>query len=155
MNDIESKREKLLQKMSKKWDLSELTGCHVWHTPLPGAYGRMRVGGGGRMYAHRLSYLLHKGAIPEDMNVLHQCDNPQCVNPEHLFLGTQRENVEDCMRKGRKPPFERKLNWYDVVAIREAWERGRGKIKQVDMALMWGISEQHVNNIIHYRKWAS
>jgi len=152
MNDIESKREKLLQKMSKKWDLSELTGCHVWRTPLPGEYGRMRVGGGGRMYAHRLSYLLNKGDIPSDMNVLHQCDNPQCVNPEHLFLGTQRENVEDCMRKGRKPPTVRKLTAHSADSIRRCWNNG---IKQTELAALWNVSVQHVNNIINGRKWAS
>jgi hypothetical protein len=89
------------------------------------------------------------------MVVQHSCDNPACVNPHHLRVGTQHDNVHDSMSKGRKPPIERKLSWYDAVAIREAWERGRGKIKQVDMAQMWGISEQHVNNIIHYRKWAA
>jgi hypothetical protein len=60
---------------------------------------------GGRMWkAHRLSYTIFCGAIPKGMNVLHNCDVTLCVNPDHLFLGTQLDNVADMIRKGRKAP---------------------------------------------------
>lgn len=51
--------------------------------------------------SHRYSWIFHKGEITKGMNVLHSCDNRYCVNPEHLFLGTQRDNMEDMIRKGR------------------------------------------------------
>lgn len=79
------------------------TRCWLWTgnrnrgKGWPNTYGVFRYSG-----AHRVSYTLCLGSIPEGLQVLHRCDNPPCVNPDHLFLGTQQDNMDDKMAKGRQ-----------------------------------------------------
>lgn len=78
--------------------------CWPWKgTAHSGKYGHVGRGGrnGGTVLASRVSYELHYGPIPDGLYVCHTCDNPPCVNPAHLFLGTQQDNVDDRVRKGR------------------------------------------------------
>lgn len=65
------------------------------------SHGHFSLGGGDTIVASRMSYILFKGPIPKKLYVCHTCDNPPCVNPHHLFLGTQKDNMQDCLRKGR------------------------------------------------------
>lgn len=68
-----------------------------------GGYGVI-IFDGFKFPVHRLSFQHYKGMIPKNMVVMHECDTPSCYNPDHLFLGTQKENVEDMVRKGRRKP---------------------------------------------------
>lgn len=80
------------------------TGCWVWKNNKDrDSYGRVRIGGRKTTGAHRLSYITFVGQIPNGMRVLHKCDNPSCVNPEHLFLGTHSDNMRDMYNKRRHP----------------------------------------------------
>lgn len=77
-----------------------MTGCWNWTGATDGRYGSMAVNG-RQTKAHRISWTLTHGDIPDGMFVLHRCDNTLCVNPGHLFIGTQSDNLLDCSRKGR------------------------------------------------------
>lgn len=85
--------------------------CWVWQgARVRGRYGVVGRGGkyGSNCYAHRLSFELAFGAVPVGLSVLHRCDNPPCVNPAHLFLGTQADNIRDMDLKGRRRTLARK-----------------------------------------------
>lgn len=81
-------------------------GCWIWEGSKDGGgYGMIStVRGHAPAKAHRISWEMRNGPIPEWMVVCHKCDTPACVNPEHLFLGTQKDNVRDCVAKGRLNP---------------------------------------------------
>jgi hypothetical protein len=78
------------------------TQCWLWTAKrLPRGYGEIAINGKDRARTHRVSWEMHFGAIPERRWVLHRCDNPSCVRPDHLFLGTHLDNMADMRAKGR------------------------------------------------------
>lgn len=87
-------------------------GCWYWIGYVcKDGYGRMNIIQNERNFpvkAHRLAYQIYKGEIPDGMYVLHSCDNPRCVNPDHLSIGTQKDNIQDMFRKGRSRNQNRK-----------------------------------------------
>lgn len=79
------------------------SGCWIWEGSLCGGYGSVCIN--GKAYrAHRVSYQMHKGEIPEGLTIDHLCRVRCCVNPDHIFPGTDTDNVRDCVRKGRLRP---------------------------------------------------
>lgn len=90
------------------WEKVKMAGpdqCWIWTADTIGGYGKIKVEGIHNM-AHRVSYTMHKGPIPKGLHVCHSCDNPPCGNPNHLWLGTVKENMADRDRKGRgKLPY--------------------------------------------------
>ena len=104
-------------------------GCWEWTGLLDrNGYGKMSYQG-KLMFVHRVSYSLFRGEIPRGMNVCHKCDNPKCVCPDHLFLGTQKDNMHDCIRKGRRNSHKRrKLTNEQASEVRDRLLRGEGQL---------------------------
>lgn len=136
--------------------------CWIWNAAKDSkGYGRIGTGGrkGKDVFAHRLSYFLHKGEIPTGMLVCHKCDKPACVNPDHLFLGTQTDNMRDCVNKGRLNPFKpkgelnpkAKLNWSNVREIRSF--RSKDVKSRKHLSIQYGVDIQTINRIIENKSW--
>lgn len=111
-------------------------------------YGRFQVSGRCEL-AHRVSYREHLGEIPEGQVVMHSCDNPSCINPEHLSTGTQRDNVEDMIAKGRKAPPSRtkaRLSREQVLFIYNSDLTDSALAKQfgINRSVPWKIRRGHI-----------
>ena len=92
--------KKLLEFVNKRIKKAP-NGCWEWTGSVNDkGYGLIYVEGKSKR-AHRITYQLFKSEIPKGLFICHHCDNPGCVNPEHLFVGTQKDNMQDCIRKGR------------------------------------------------------
>jgi hypothetical protein len=131
------------------------TDCWEWQAARHSSgYGQLRRSGRA-IYMHRWSYEHHNGPIPDGMLIRHSCDNPPCVNPAHLLLGTERENMADAVERGRASVAERhsrKLTNADVVTIRACIAAGE---KQAHVARRFGIAESTVSEMMHGRTWKS
>lgn len=93
-----------IQKLLNKITEDPFTGCWLWTgAKFPSGYGILNYKYKGKIInrAHRVSYILHYGDIPKGKFVCHACDIKHCVNPQHLWIGTAKENRDDCVRKGR------------------------------------------------------
>ncbi len=126
------------------------TGCWLWiGAKFNDGYGSFYLNG-ENVRAHRFSYLYHIGAA-DNLNVCHTCDTPSCVNPQHLFLGTHKQNVEDKVRKGRQAigmnHGRSKLNWDIVKEIRASEE------SQIGMSRRYNVSPKAIRNVLNNKNW--
>ncbi len=150
--------ERLSDRFWSKVEKSE--GCWLWvgHRNKAG-YGKLRNGSQHKyLLAHRASWLLAHGELPDELLVCHKCDNPPCVRPDHLFLGTDADNQRDMMRKGRKvvPPQygERnpraKLTAEQVIEIRRRYAEGETQTK---LGMEYGVSQAAIGYIVRGEHW--
>lgn len=127
------------------------SGCIEWTGyRTEQGYGQL-WNGKRRIMAHRASWEEKNGKIPEGMHVCHKCDNPPCINPEHLFLGTDFDNMRDKIEKGRQAKGSQlgKLSEDDVVSIK----RKIGKVLQKDIAKEFGVSAATIYYIEKGKTW--
>lgn len=149
--------QKDIERFWSKVDKRSDNECWNWKSPsMHSGYGQMtlyRSQDRKRVVSvHRLSWIIHNGAIPKGMCVCHKCDNRMCVNPHHLFLGTYADNIKDCNLKGRKSfDTKHKLNTEKANEIRELYNSGN--YTQKEISKLYSIALCTVYAVISKRSW--
>ena len=142
----------LIERFWPKVDKSAgLEGCWIWKAcTQKDGYGQFWVNG-GMLQAHRVAYELVIGPIPKGLEILHKCDNPPCVNPFHLWAGTQSENILDSMHKGRQGgelSGTSKLKSFQVAEIK------RSNLPPYRLAEFYHVDSSTIQDILHGRTWS-
>lgn len=161
----EDRKSSYLDRFFKK--IEKTKSCWIWKGGLDkDGYGQFNFKENNinnHVRSHRFSYFLHKGEIPINMNILHKCDNPKCVNPDHLFIGTTQDNVNDRQRKGRSYNGDNllkiikrgeennmsKLKEKDIIEIRKL----SATLKQNKIAKMFNVERHTIHKITSYKTW--
>ena len=120
----------------------------------PTGYAQVKHNG-TKMHAHRKAWIVAFGPIPKGLDVCHRCDNPPCINLDHLWIGTHAENMADAARKNRmvspkgSKQHASKLVETDIPFIRSL----SGNMRQVDIAAAYGVSQQVISKVINRKHW--
>lgn len=148
----------LLHRFENKYIPEPNTGCWIWLAATGGnGYGMIYVAKAKRnCYAHRVSFTLFKGEIPNGLIVRHCCDNKLCVNPDHLIVGTHKDNVQDCINRGRRA--ENKIGRFHLAKLNENDVKNIYKLKnsgasQLKIGQRFGISQTQVSRIMNHKNW--
>lgn len=156
----------LSERILSKINIDADTGCWDWMgCRFVSGYGQI-INNRKKLLTHRVSYEQHRGPIPAGMCVCHTCDNRACINPKHLFLGTNAENVADKVAKGRQAVGAKitanrrntgargtesgnaKLTDADVISIRAA-----NGVLQRELAARYGVDQSQISNIRAGKRW--
>ena len=151
--------ERFWNKVNKDTD----NGCWEWtaHLNKKGRYGRIKINGKEKL-AHRVSWEMMHGSIPNNMRILHHCDNPRCVNPSHLFIGTQADNMRDAVSKGRNGCLKgeahpwSKLTAIEVLRLRKEYKtikRGYKTKYVTEQSKKLCVKFETVEAVIYGRTW--
>jgi len=138
----------LRERFNTKWEAVTESGCWLWTAQVnTKGYGKLRNDGGTTL-AHRISYQLHKGDIPKDMLVLHDCDNPTCVNPDHLHIGTNADNINEMYQRNR---FPNQILTMDTA--KSIYKKCTEGVKQKDIAKEFKVHFSTVSDIATGKAW--
>jgi len=153
------------QRMAKHVDRSGgPEACWPWQASTTrGPFGYGQIGWNGKMWlAHRVAYWLAFGPFAPELCVLHRCDNPPCCNPDHLFLGTRKDNAEDMVNKGRYTQHRKRYRGMDskrakltddeIREIRDLYASGR--LTQTRLAERFNTSQSNISVIVLRQHWA-
>lgn len=154
-----------IDRINRLTKIDPFTKCWNWIGSKRNGYGRLIIGSrtlGTRrsVSAHRYSFEIFKGAIPNELFVCHHCDNPSCVNPDHLFVGTRQDNVDDRERKGRniKPPLYSSEQHpsaihtlVEIKCLRAAWENWDGSITA--LAAVHKVDRRWLSDVLNNKRW--
>lgn len=144
----------LQERFWEKVTIASPDECWEWNgAKLKAGYGFFRIDSHRNITAHKMSYMLANGDISYGLLVCHKCDNPSCVNPSHLFLGTSKENSQDMTSKnrqvrGEKASHPKKLSVDEVQEIRVADWTHR------EIAKVYGVNQSTVTRIKNNKRWA-
>lgn len=153
MKQLQSVEERLWHKL----DIAEIDGCWNWTGHKLRGYGQIGLGRRhhGIAYTHVLAWTIANGREPPSgLQVCHKCDNRSCCNPDHLFLGTPKENTSDMISKKRHSFGERHAKVLTEKQVVEIMGLGKSGMRQADVASAYGISRSMVSSIICRRRWA-
>lgn len=138
-------------------------GCKEWTGAIRAGYGALTICDRNSkyqynkvFYAHRISYELFISEIPEGLCVCHKCDNKKCVNPDHLFLGTHKDNISDMMKKGRgnikngEKHFNSKLKESDIKNIFNLSK----KLSQRKIAKIFNVCQGTIYDVLKNKTWS-
>jgi predicted XRE-type DNA-binding protein len=149
--------------INRFWSKVDQSGdCWIWtgklHRDDGWGYGRFYVHtqeGTITVKVHRLAYMITYGDIPSGLCVCHRCDNPRCIRPDHLFLGTNLDNIQDMVQKGRQARGERnglsRFTSEQVRSMRHLYTVDR--MRQAEIARVFGVDRRTVNRIVRYQLW--
>lgn len=162
--ETENFNEKFLARFWNK--VVKTDTCWLWNACVDkGGYGLILLHEKQLLKSHRVSWIIHRGPIPDGLHVLHNCpggDNPSCINPEHLWLGTNLDNVRDKMSKGRHSMGDRtkstgelshfsKLTTEQVIQIRNLYSTGG--LTYRDLSSRFGVCFQVIGAIVKRKTW--
>lgn len=147
-NSYNRKPQPIVDKFMLRVSMEPNTGCWLWiGSIISWGYGVFYNGKKQKLSAHRLSYELFKGKIPEGLSVLHSCDTRSCVNPLHLHVGTAKDNFNEMIARQRKTPIITKLTSNEVLEIRNS------SLSHKKLSDLYGIAKITVWSIKNYRTW--
>ena len=152
-------QKSLEERMLSRRSIDE-NGCWNWTGARAGqgGYGLTNIGP-RKLYVHRAAFGLWKHPIPPGLKVLHHCDNPRCFNPDHLFVGTQTDNMQDCVKKGRTNKVRQPcgsghanatITEDDVRTIRIRYAAGESQSK---LAREYGQTQCNISKIVLFQSW--
>lgn len=129
-------------------------GCWFLQMAASNKAGHILLGGDGRrVYAHRRAYEVAYGPVPDGRVVRHRCDDPACINPTHLLLGAQADNIHDCVGRERRNAFGRqRLQLSDVLDVRARFAAGES---QLSIARAYGVSKGCIHAVVRRKAWGN
>jgi hypothetical protein len=158
-----AKKEDPKIRFHRKYKVNQETGCWEWTgAKIKGGYGAFNARINGRLYsAHRFSYWLYYGDFDQNLHVCHKCDTPSCVNPEHLFLGTNLDNRRDCQKKGRFKNVKQlrgeknsNAKYTNKFILQIRYEYAVNKLTNAAICRKYNLKNQVVSLIINRIRWS-
>lgn len=146
------------ERFDEKWMAEPMSGCWLWTAQVDrDGYGRVRIHDSRRWLAarsHRAAWLIYRGPISAGKFVLHACDNPSCVNPDHLTLGTHRDNMSEMRSRNRQAVGDRvAISRLTSRQVREIRRRLATLERHATIAQDFGVTHRTISDIHLGRTW--